>query len=254
MRCRLVVTVVSFFLAFCLSVSLAQKLQDRSTVSPISISINNDNNSLPKESLSSNVDKYGNIILSFFTFLLVVVGGVHILVMISANKKESRAYIGVTGFKLNCKKLKEVESKPLELKPGDLIQDNIVVFVKNGGKTPARILNSHCSMQSFSFGYLLPKDFSYLDINTFEQNNIGPMNSQIVLLPGEITWYNFPVDLNEIKKARNKEISLYCYGHIDYLDIFKKPRITNFCALLVFPDENEADVSFIFFNKHNDYS
>ena len=125
--------------------------------------------------------------------------------------------------------------------------DIVTIDVQNGGQTPAYNVKIRSQWQPMPLGEKLPKTFPYaVDL----AEDLGTGGS---LLPGEkepgITDIKDPKVKSWIADARADKVSVYYFGQIEYMDVFKRPRITPFCAGYD-PHAPEAE-SFVGCPEHN---
>jgi hypothetical protein len=73
------------------------------------------------------------------------------------------------------------------------------------------------------YGQMLPEGFCYPDLGDAKTER-----TVAVLNPGATKPFTFPIDTAEIERARKKEIVLFIYGHIDYIDIFGNQQSSQF--------------------------
>ena len=134
---------------------------------------------------------------------------------------------------------------------GSLEPDTIEIKADNQGQTPAYKVVSHLNWQWQPFGKSLPSNFKYPDYNTD-----GPSPSVAVIQSKDFKIMTVPFDKNQIARVRNKETSLFLYGHVDYEDVFGGTHSTHFAyeyhpaydgdkfvghTLVMLPNHNEAD-------------
>jgi hypothetical protein len=106
------------------------------------------------------------------------------------------------------------------------------------------------------FGYGLPRNFKYPDYDTttvIDKSTgakTGPIPSYSTIMPGkDIKTFGY-VNVEWVRRARNKEINLYIYGHVDYIDVFGKSWVTEYCYLYM-PNWSGEGESFTTYHEHN---
>lgn len=165
-------------------------------------------------------------------------------------RRQLRAYVGI-------------DSKTVELKCGSCVptalrrdtkafydDDFVGIGIHNFGQTPAHELTSRSNWKEMPFGAELPKDFDYPDNPPIE--SAYPM-SKSTLNPTEsaIAGNQFGAEtVAIIIRAREHQASMYIYGHIDYKDVFDKPRTTPFCFRYA-PDTTDEAHRFPLCPEHN---
>jgi hypothetical protein len=166
---------------------------------------------------------------------------------------EMRAYLFVTNIEIAVPSL-----NPAYVPQPHLVHDQIVVHVKNAGKTPAYNVAVTVVGLPRQAGSLLPNNFGYPDVGSTTPDFlvattvIGPDTSHsFPTAPG-------PAMAQDMPAVRNAELWLYVYGHIDYNDVFYKVRFlkspkrrTEFCWLYVqgpTPDQ----YTFQTYKEHNE--
>ena len=128
--------------------------------------------------------------------------------------------------------------------------DSITIVAENAGQTPAHKIRAYCnqySQEGQATG--LPDGFKYADRET--SGDFGVYRSVAVLHPRKEAPFVFPLDFALIERVRNKEISLFFYGHIDYVDAFGEQQATTFCYQY-FPVEVGIGHQLVLYDEYND--
>lgn len=131
---------------------------------------------------------------------------------------------------------------------GEKDPNAIRLLIDNQGQTPAYKLTAHLNWYWTSYGESLPKDFKYLDYHS------SPAKSVAILQSKKETTFTIPFDVTRIQKARAKEIALFLYGHVDYVDAFDISRKTRFSYEYrpIFKDDKDVGHQLIMQAEHND--
>ncbi len=130
--------------------------------------------------------------------------------------------------------------------------DTIAVPVENGGRTPAYNVRGWLNVYWLNGAdSVLPDNFKFPDQE--ESGNFPVYRSIAVLHPGKNIPFTFLNDLDPIRRCRKKEVAVFIYGHIDYIDVFDKPQTTKFCYQY-FPVEVGIGHSLVVYDEHNEAS
>jgi hypothetical protein len=166
-------------------------------------------------------------LLVLVTIPLALVGWAQTIVAHRTAKRELRAYIGFAGHRLSDRM-------------------EFIIAVKNFGQTPAHNVRGRLNWQRYKAGEQMPADFTFPDYGD------PPKGSEKIFInPGQEYPWSFDGVVDVLKQLKTGEITLYLYGHFDYIDIFKKDRTSKFCyegvcfgngraALRAFSRHNEA--------------
>jgi hypothetical protein len=120
-------------------------------------------------------------------------------------RRQLRAYLGVG-----------------EPRFGEKFPTKITIEVENGGQTPACRVWAHLNTRWFPAGEGIPANFDFADLGEIGAGSVAHIN------PGQKRAFTFPIDSRELDRARNGEIDWFCYGHIDYVDIYQVTRTSKF--------------------------
>jgi len=161
-----------------------------------------------------------------------------------------RAYIGVTDISLKKPDGPVADMKPIEMVPGARNPLYIHLEFKNGGQTPAYEVNCHLNWQPVGLHQRLPKDFAYKDYDTTSKAGVGPVVSKYTLMPGNPSSFDVGLDVPTMQKVFRGDCSIFFYGHIDYIDVFKNARITEFC-FFYWPSKDGHGEAFTTYTEHN---
>ena len=165
-------------------------------------------------------------------------------------KRSLRAYLGVNNedIALNCAACGNQNKVPSTDFYSD--EDMISLPVQNYGQTPAFDGQGLVGLKGMPPNQELPTNFDY---PLGEINQREPVKTYAwVLEPHEINHFGAfldKVNLDLVNKARNREIWLYVYGQITYVDAFSCTAKVIFCFRYI-PD-NEAKHQFVFCPEHN---
>ena len=145
-----------------------------------------------------------------------------------AEKQQLRAYVGINSepIILRCDACDD-PSKPI-VEQQDLREDNsIITEMQNFGQTPAYDTTVYINWQINQYGTGLAEDFTYPDTVTK-----GLQTSKFAMYPGQKRPTVHALDAQTvglIRRARNHELFIFYYGHIDYRDVFDEQSIVDFC-------------------------
>jgi hypothetical protein len=124
----------------------------------------------------------------------------------------------------------DISSSP----PIHLTNDRIEFRFDNFGQTPASHIKIFTSWEFAPANENLPKDFKFPDkLECPEAHNVI-LGDSTLFPKNSLRWQRLhcPGDLEKIMQAQRSELSAFFYGHIDYVDVFRKSRRTNFCYFL----------------------
>jgi len=124
----------------------------------------------------------------------------------------------------------------------------VTVLFNNSGRTRACNVLVHTNCHAAE-GYRteLPRDFKYPDV--VRPISIPSVFSIAPNVPCPVQGSDV-ITVREIMRARNREATLYIYGHADYFDVFGEPvRHTPFCY--EFMPESPTG-AFRAYKEHND--
>jgi hypothetical protein len=112
-----------------------------------------------------------------------------------------------------------------------------VCNLKNTGRTPARILETGLALRTSKSLGNIPQTPSY------KAEEMSSLN-KILLVPkdsfGRTTASQ--ITSEEYIAVKNREMILYAYGFVKYLDVFGKPRETRFCHYYYVPGAYELQI------------
>jgi hypothetical protein len=102
----------------------------------------------------------------------------------------------------------------------------VTIELKNSGQTPGRHMTSRIELE------LLDRDppeshFTLSAPGISSRSPIAPNGTYSVQM-----WLDRTLTQTEIDAVKNDEMALYAWGRLDYVDIFDKPRLTMFRAIL----------------------
>jgi hypothetical protein len=203
-------------------------------------------------------------LLAVFTLLLVLVGGWQgvqlkrtVDHMEGTSEIELRAYVGITNVEMHCPSADFPEGTILVPQERETFKPDCVIFTAiNGGQTPATAYTMHCNNYWTPYGFGLPPGFNYPDYDseTAIDESTGlahrPLASESTIMPGKENRSNGFINVDLVRRARNKEVSLYIYGHADYADVFGNKRATEFCYMYV-PNLTGEGENFFTYHEHN---
>jgi hypothetical protein len=173
------------------------------------------------------------IVLAFSTLLLWVATRDLANEAGLSSRLELRAYVGIGHPKFG--------------KPDP---DAVEITIENGGRTPAYNItgwmNTHWILGASS---LLPDDFTFPDKE--QGASFLVYRSTSMLHPQKAVQYAFMIDFSLIDRCRKKEIALFFYGHVNYIDIFRKPHTTTFCYQY-FPVDVGIGHRLVMWDEHNE--
>jgi len=135
---------------------------------------------------------------------------------VSTNQANQRALIFVTSMELQ----KKGEPLPEDF-PKNVTNGSVIVHFENFGETPGMKVLQKTSVCMRK--YDIPDEFTYRDL--------GQLQHVPALIPPRTTFTTeIPVRPDHIDDAIKYKTSLYVWGTINYIDIFKQPHLTEFCA------------------------
>jgi len=142
-------------------------------------------------------------------------------------KRQLRAYVGVNSepIVLRCDACDDASKLIVQQECRD--ENSIVVEMQNFGQTPAYDTTVYINWQINQYGTELADDFAYPDTVTK-----GLQTSKFAMYPGQKRPTIHILDAQTvglIRRARNHEISIFYYGHIDYRDVFDEQSVVNYC-------------------------
>ena len=126
----------------------------------------------------------------------------------------------------------------------------VTIDVENGGRTPAYRITGWLNAYSIAGeNNALPDGFSFPDQ---AQTGAFPVYKSVAVLhPAKSAPFTFIFDLALIERCRRKDATLFIYGHIDYVDIFDRPHVSQFCYQY-FPVEVGIGHSLVMYDEHNE--
>jgi hypothetical protein len=151
--------------------------------------------------------------IAIFTFMMVIAAycqvcytGKTVEVMKNASEKELRAYVAITKLDFTS-------------------TNQLILTIKNAGKTPAFDVNTHSNSHFVAQSETLPDNFEFKDYPSTQQN-IAP--SQIILLPQERKPITTDFNNGFIENFQGGKQKAFVYGWIFYKDIYNKKIRCNF--------------------------
>ncbi|MSQ22778.1 MAG: hypothetical protein EXR53_05680 [Dehalococcoidia bacterium] len=138
------------------------------------------------------------------------------------NKRQLRAYVGLESLRLELPELNDPNYRPIQPdKAGLVVDDYVLATVKNYGTTPALDVRTQVNWHGVPFGTLIQDDFAYADAESITTPDISRVISRYAVMQQQSHVDRVPVyDASVFKKAQQREISIWMYGHIDYRDIY----------------------------------
>jgi hypothetical protein len=166
---------------------------------------------------------------------------------VDTERRELRAYLGVDNPELHCPLCLTTDpTKPIEIRPEDILSNMVILYLHNGGRTPAYNVNGRGVLWEIDFGQQLPKAFDFFDNSAL---NFTPGSA--TLNPGQRHPAHFIMGEEEIlriARAHAHKATVFFYGHISYADVFGAQLSTPFCFQYL-PDH--PDDSFSNCPEHN---
>lgn len=164
----------------------------------------------------------------------------HVAVIRENAKRELRAYVNAIDAAMSCP---SVALTPLPQGSRDQLS---IMFI-NTGNTPARKVLVHANWTSVK-GYRseLPKDFAYTDVR--RETSFPSVFSIAHNIPFQIDATDI-INLVDVARAQRREVTVYIYGHADYVDVFDDPHVCTFCYEFM-PDQPSH--AFRTYKEHND--
>ena len=146
-----------------------------------------------------------------------------------------RAYVGLDSIEFEVPDLNNSSYKLIPSSDGRVFFNNFIyITFHNYGQTPANKTSAFVvSVMEMPFIGNLPENYDYSEkINDATRPFPASFVSSEVVEPGRAATRG--INLTEdhlafLRKANNKEGSLYFYGHIDYTDIFNRKWRHYFC-------------------------
>jgi hypothetical protein len=145
----------------------------------------------------------------------------------STTRHQLRAYVGIDKIYIESMKVDDTKYEiPDPVAAGYVYRDLVRVRVKNFGSTPTTVLTVVVNWQDMTpLGSYLPSDFPYGDLGKDPD-----VIHRFMLDPGDTETVKIRMEKIGIwREARQKKFSLYVYGHIDYIDVFKFKWRRDFC-------------------------
>lgn len=164
-------------------------------------------------------------------------------------KRSLRAYVGIENdaFVVNCTACDDQTKQTIPER--GLTEDNILIIkITNYGGTPASKVMAHINYKDTKFGTELPPDFNYAD-----GIPNGPLLAPVTMSPHSTTDMGGSLNAATVdlfKRARNHQITLHIYGHVDYTDAFKCSGSILFCYR--YTPDNKPEHRFPPCAKHNE--
>jgi hypothetical protein len=167
----------------------------------------------PSWSLSDKIA----VIASVVAFLQFVALVWTVMVMIFNGRRQLRAYLAVDTvgiFEGN------MVSPP---QPARVNTPGIAMFIKNYGQTPAYKV---VSMARIAVIPVIDETLSLVLPAQLEQRFATTLSAGSTF--NKALWFDRPLTLNEIADIATGVRAIYAYGRIEYVDAFKKYRVSNF--------------------------
>ncbi|MGC2414761.1 MAG: hypothetical protein WA459_18955 [Stellaceae bacterium] len=150
-------------------------------------------------------------------------------------QRELRAYLELTDIEVVCPDCTTVGPVSPTRYPG---RNFIHIRFENAGQTPARAIRFKTNWWVIpSKDAPLPKIFEFPD---YSPSGVVPAGATNIVSTSELARDkhregNGPIDhdIARFRAATNATSTIYLYGHLDYCDVFGKPRETGFCFLYV---------------------
>lgn len=108
------------------------------------------------------------------------------------------------------------------------------IIVENAGQTPAKSVSGHLNFWWDTTGGALPEGFGYPDFD-----GLSAGKSVAFLGPNKTMEFSFGMDEVRLRAAEAGEISLFVYGHFDYVDVFDAKQSVTYCYK-VLPSDDEG--------------
>lgn len=170
-------------------------------------------------------------------------------------KRQLRAYLGTDSLALKSDNLRSPNYTPPTVEPGKLIQDRLILVVKNFGNTPANGVvvtgQYHRNMPKAKLG----NDFDFdgvIDMAVRGNNSNTAFVPAPTICPGQVFTFEMQIaDMTEFRRAAAGEnLIVYVFGRIDYLDVYQETRATRFCYIYD-PGRSEG-TQFIPYERYNE--
>jgi hypothetical protein len=148
-----------------------------------------------------------------------------------AEERQLRAYLEVTDLEVVCPDCATIgpvnPSSPIPY----ISQNFVHIRFENSGQTPARAIR-------YKINWLpIPSKDAPLPEN-FEFPDYSPTNTPAFVSTSELARDQhrdgageIEHDIDRFRTSTKRMSTLYLYGHLDYCDVFGKPRATAFCFL-----------------------
>jgi hypothetical protein len=173
------------------------------------------------------------------------------LTAVDNEKRQLRAYVGIESLKIECGSCDSEKYTPVLPIPGAIAKDFFRASLRNSGTTPANKLTVRINWAQTPVPQGWPNDFKFEDAPKMNIPGIVENASVAVIQPNSSYGTLGPiVDATPFIAARNKNIVLLVYGHIDYVDVFGATQWTTFCYLYE-PWINQETLSTVC-GRHND--
>ena len=129
--------------------------------------------------------------------------------------------------------------------------DSISIVIENGGETPAHQVMVGLNTYWIKAADELPADFKYPSFR--DDKNPPKIETVAVLFRNKPITFTFGIDFSVIQRIRAKEIKLFFYGQVDYVDIFETDQHTFFCyEYYVARNGDKTGHGLILYKDHND--
>lgn len=196
--------------------------------------------------------------LAALTFGLIAVGGTQayhlrqtILAMRDSERRQLRAYAGISSIAMECPELWHNEYAPTDHTiPGAFAVNGIRLNVENFGQTPAYEVCAFGYWHTTQDNKRLPEDFfARNDEDIVEQGLVRPVLAKAMVNRNQTESFRIPLfDISGLRAAvRDATSRIYIYGRIYYRDIYGRYWRTKFCHEWVHRSDE-----FIAYEKYND--
>jgi hypothetical protein len=168
--------------------------------------------------------------------------------------RQLRAYVGIDRMELDTRNLANAHYKPHEPKAGTRSPDAIIATIRNFGTTPANSVHVWINWGGMPFAERLPTDFPYPNYDSVTvggPTGLRPTWTRPALFPNQVTEQPaFVNDLSGFIGAARGALTMYVWGTISYIDMFKEHRETDFC--FSFDPGAVLGKRFVAYEEHNE--
>jgi hypothetical protein len=170
------------------------------------------------------------IIYTAITFVIMVVGGYQVFVSRDTERRQLRAYLGVSKIEMHCCALPDIEQGITRE-----IRKVITVVIKNGGQTPASDVRLRGGQFEYPFDSLFPANLDFdMPISNARPTAAPQTEGSEYLLPGEEKPFSIPAAALAIMRTQERLSRVIIYGHVEGTDVFGDRHVTDFCKIYSF--------------------